>query len=75
EVRSVPSDSDDGEIDREYVDVRELMGYRRVPCKVEGCDDFIRASPRFDPDEWYCRTHLPERLDKSHLSESPEVRI
>lgn len=63
-------------INRQYVDIRDLMdGYKRVPCDHDDCDDYSIASEWFDPAEWPCRAHRPERLDVSHLTDSVTVRI
>ena len=61
---------------RDYVDVRELMeGYKRVPCDRDDCDDYTIATVRFNPDEWPCLAHRPERLDVSHLTDDVTVRL
>jgi hypothetical protein len=60
----------------EYVDIREkLIGYKTVPCMIDDCDEVIYATQDFAPDEWYCRSHLPERLEIDHLFDDPTVRI
>jgi len=60
----------------EYIDVREeLVSYKTVPCMIDGCDEIIYSLQDFKPDEWYCKSHLPERLEIDHLSDDVTVRI